>query len=168
MKKTNWKAILAVTAILFLTAEVVLLILQNRELKRQLDAKAPVLLKVGDVVSPLQGISIGGDTVVVRYDETTTCYVLFAFTTTCPYCEKTLPIWKDIAAKIQREDCDILGVSLSSLEATKKYITEKGIEFTVVTTDTSFWRKYKVSGDPATILVNDKGKVKNVWFGQII
>jgi peroxiredoxin len=164
---THWKAILAVTAILFLTAEVVLLMLQNRDLKRQLSAKAPEMLKGGDEVPSLRAVSMAGDTMNVTYDDGTKRYLLLVFSTTCPHCEKTLPRWKEIVDEMQDDDCDILGVSTSNLEATRKYIVEKGIDFNVVTTDTSFWRKYKVNGVPATILIKEKGKVENVWFGEL-
>jgi peroxiredoxin len=166
-KRVNWKTILAVTAILFLTTEVVLLMLQNTDLKRQLNVKAPEMLKAGDEVPPLRAVSMAGDTMNVTYDDGINRYLLLVFSTTCPHCEKTLPIWKEIVAEMQDENCDILGVSTSNLDATRKYIVEKGIDFNVVATDTSFWRKYKVNGVPATILIKDKGQVENVWFGEL-
>jgi thiol-disulfide isomerase/thioredoxin len=150
----------------------VLLAYQNRELKHKLSTSTSMSeiepLKPGDKAEPFLMTTLDGATKEFAYTNPARKYLLFVLSTTCPHCEKTLPVWKSIAQK-NNDNCDIIGISIHSLDETKKYIGSKDVGFYVVSamSDTSFNRKYKISGVPETILVSGDGVVEKAWIGEL-
>jgi peroxiredoxin len=65
--------------------------------------------------------------------------------------------------------CSYIGLCTSSLEATKKFVVDRGITMRIVSvaSDTSFRRAYKVFGVPQTILLEPNGVVEKVWVGEL-
>jgi peroxiredoxin len=172
-KKTNLKSILGIAMILALMVDVVLLTLQNRELKstiKSLSAASQVMepLKPGDRVEPFKVQTLDGSMTTVAYFDPNRKYLLFVLSTTCPHCEKTLPAWKAMA-KNSGNTCDVLGISIHSLDDTKKFVASKDVGFVTVSAkdDTSFSRKYKISGVPETILIDGNGVVEKAWIGEL-
>ncbi|HYQ87641.1 MAG TPA: TlpA disulfide reductase family protein [Bacteroidota bacterium] len=171
-KKFKWIEIISITLNFLLTAEAVLLILQNRDLKNLVKSMSMVSqvepLKPGERVEAVQIQTLDGNTTELTYTDTTKKYLLFVLSTTCPHCEKTLVNWKAIAQNNRDHRCDIIGVSLHHLDETKKYIANKDVSFYLVSAaDTSFSRKYKISGVPETILLKGDGSVEKVWVGEL-
>ncbi|TLY32998.1 MAG: TlpA family protein disulfide reductase [Ignavibacteria bacterium] len=168
----NWIQVISVTLNLLLTIEAVLLILQNRDLKNSL-RRSPVgaqvePLKAGERVEAVKVQTLDGNTTDLAYTDPGKKYLLFVLSTTCPHCEKTLVNWKAIAHDNRDQNCDIIGVSVHSLDETKKYVANKSVGFYVVSVaDTSFSRKYKISGVPETILLQGDGSVEKVWIGEL-
>ena len=157
--------------ILFLTAEVILLTYQNRELKQELKnlvaATQPMeSLKPGERVEPFNVKTLDGGLSEVRYADPAKKYLLLVLSTTCPHCAKTLPVW-DVIARNRPNNADVLGISVHDVDHTKKYVEESKINFYVVSVDTSFYRKYKISGVPETILVSGDGTVEKSWIGEL-
>src|SRR5262249_51273408 len=81
---------------------------------------------------------------------------------------KTVPVWNAIA-RLKNDNCDIIGISVHSLEETKKFLSSKDVGFYAVSveSDTSFGRKYKIPGVPETILVDANGVVEKSWVGEL-
>lgn len=113
--------------------------------------------------------TLDGDASEISYDDPTKKYLLFVLSTTCPHCEKTLVNWKEIALSKSAEKCNIFGISMHDLEKTKQYLATKDVGFYLVSVgaDTSFGRKYKISGVPETILIKGGGLVEKVWIGEL-
>jgi peroxiredoxin len=170
-KKTDWMQLISFVLIVILTLEVILLILQNRELKKQLTEittrKAPPLLKAGDIVNDFTAVALDGTTERISYGDPSKKYLFFIFSTTCPFCVKTLDKWNEIAKNNRNSDCIITGISTHDLERTKKYVSEKNPSFTVLSADTSFQRSYKIFGVPQTTLIKGNGTVEKSWNGAL-
>lgn len=171
-KKRDWGKLISYILVVLLTAECILLILQNRDLKHMLSTMTTVgqvePLKPGEKVEPFQVTTLDGHTNEFTFADSTRKYLLFVLSTTCPHCEKTLPIWKSIV-KNKSDNCNVLGISIHNLDETKKFLASKDVGFYTVSSmsDTSFSRKYKISGVPETILINGNGTVEKAWVGEL-
>ena len=171
-KKTYWIQLVTFTIIAVLVVEDGLLIIQNKELKARLNAfAAPQMepLKPGEVLQPVNVQTLDGNIRELNYSDTSKKYLLFVFSTTCPHCERNLVRWQEIVDGYHADGCDIIGISVHDLDATQRYVTTKNIGFVTVSSakDTSFARKYKMSGVPETILVAKNGKVEKTWRGEL-
>lgn len=154
--------------IISLTVEVFLLANQNRELKKVLSGMSSDQqgLATGDQLEPFLFLTMDGSFSQFSYDDPSKKYLLFILSTSCPHCEQTLPIWNAIT-KVSSNKVNILGISIHDYEKTRKFANEKNVEFNIVSADTNFQRKYKVSGVPETLLVNGSGIVEKAWIGQL-
>jgi peroxiredoxin len=107
--------VLAVAAVA-LSVLVVLLAIQNRSLKRELQddrgAGARPTLAVGHTVDALRVLDAGGTAHTLDWTVTRRTVVV-AYTTTCPACAETLPRWASLAERIsERGDVRMLGLEL--------------------------------------------------------
>ncbi|TLY28970.1 MAG: TlpA family protein disulfide reductase [Ignavibacteria bacterium] len=172
-RKKNWTLAVFCALVVFLAIDVVLLTLQNRELKLMLKAMTPMAqvepLKTGEKVAPIVVQTLDGKISEISYTNPTKKYLLFVLSTTCPHCEKALISWRTISQSNTAGKCDIIGVSLHNLDATRKYLATKDVGFYTVSaaSDTSFSRKYRITGVPETILIKGNGSVEKVWIGEL-
>lgn len=172
-KRINWFQAIGFGLIVLLTVETILLIKQNRELKIMLKSMSMISevepLKPGERVEPIKVQALDGSMSELSYNDPSRKYLLFVLSTNCPHCEKTLVNWKHIVERNTNDRCSIVGLSVHNLDETIKYISKKDVSFYLasVFADTSFNRKYKVSGVPETILVKGDGTVEKVWIGEL-
>ncbi len=168
---SGWINAASVTIIAILTTDVVLLTLKVRRLESYIQNTSVISnldpLKPGDHVQSFSALSLDGRQQTIAYSDTQSTYLLFVLSTTCPHCEENISIWKTIVENIGGE-CFFVGVSLHDLPRTIAYIVEKAVPFyTVSVADTGFQRQYKISGVPATILIDGGGRVANTWIGKL-
>jgi peroxiredoxin len=170
MKKINWLQVVTLVVIGLLMIEVVILTIQNRELKTaisNLTQSQIEPLKHGEKVEPFKIQTLSGDTAEFTYSDTKKRYLLFVLSTKCPHCQKNLLLWKEIA-NTANETVNIFGISLDNFEQTKQYASTKDIGFYLASVaDTSFGRKYKIGGVPETILIDGNSTVEKVWIGKL-
>jgi len=155
--KADWLQRSSIGLTVLLSVVVILLIIQNRELKRAIN---------GSTV--LTRSELDGATTELAYNDSTKKYLLFVLSTTCPHCEKTLPIWQSFAQN-KSENCNVFGISIHNLEQTRSFLANKIVGFYTASVgeDTSFERKYKIVGVPETILISGKGTVEKTWVGEL-
>ncbi len=171
-RKARWTQLIPSLVIVVLIVECILLMLQNRELRRTINTMTTVgqvePLRPGDRVESFDAQTLDGTGIHVRYLDSSARYLFFVLSTTCPHCAKMLPVWHTIA-KNQPENLNIMGISPHGLDATKEYVTKNNIAFYTLCaeSDTSFPRKYKIAGVPETILVNGDGIVEKTWVGEL-
>jgi len=171
-KKTNWLYLIGIVVIVLLAVEVVMLILQNRQLKAALIAMAapPMIpLQRGDRVEHVKLQDMNDNTVDLFSEDSKEKKLLFVFSLTCPHCEKNLVKWQSIIDNNTNSHCDFIGISTRVLEGTKKYVKEHNVRFQsfCAEIDTSFRRKYGISIVPQTILINSNRTVEKVWLGEL-
>ena len=172
--KNRWWTLLSCFIIALLSVDVVLLTFQNKQLKSLLSVTTlqgqVESLKPGERVEPFKIQQLDGKTRELNYTDPSLKYLLFVLSTTCPHCENNLARWKTVAETPGGNGrCTIIGLFLNSLNETIKYATEKNPSFYIasVAPDTSFLRKYKISGVPITILVTGFGVVEKTWVGEL-
>lgn len=172
-KKFSWFQWVLVAVIILLSIEVVFLVKQNADLETALSYHSPQAqpnqLMPGDTVEPFTARTLAGSPIDISYNDPNQKYLLFIFTTTCLYCENTLGNWGKITSSNENQNCIILGISIHDLERTQQYSTTMNVGFyvTSVSEDTSFNRKYKITGYPATVLIRGDASVEKVWIGQL-
>ncbi|UCD24379.1 MAG: TlpA family protein disulfide reductase [Gemmatimonadota bacterium] len=95
--------------------------------------------------------------------------ILFVFTTTCQYCKASLPAWKQIAAELAAsERAEVVGVSIDSVEPTRRYLVEHGIELPVVSfTDRRLLALYRAGTTPQTLIIDADGRVGYSHLGAV-
>jgi peroxiredoxin len=156
---------------LVLIIEVVLLWQKNSKLNTEFSQmknsyQGPVLA-AGEKVSPLKLETLSGTFTSFDYVDSSKNYLLFVFSTSCPHCQKTMGKWKSIVSS-NPSDCTTIGISLSSLEDTKRYVDSTGVNFQIfANADTTFGPDYKIGGVPETILLDGHSRVKKTWLGEL-
>lgn len=146
---------------------------ENRALKQQLSAaraaSAPPqnLLGVGDLIADTPLLGLNGDRRGLRALVDGGGVVAF-LTTTCPYCEQTLPIWGEIAARAADRGVAFIGISLHDESLTRQYATVHEIEWPLwVLENPLAGFNLKVQNVPYTVLVGEGGTVSRVWLGAL-
>jgi peroxiredoxin len=161
------RASLAVNVLLALLCAA--LIYQNRELKSGRAAgPGPAALKPGDRVEGFSYRTLAGETLRLDYSEPGKRSLLFVISTTCPFCQKSLPYIQRLSDASRNGACRILGVSIHDPDLTSRFAAARNLRFRLVSAaGEEFSRQYRITGVPTTILVNGGGVVERVWEGEI-
>jgi peroxiredoxin len=148
---------------------VLLLGFQNRALRRDVRHLRfrDGILHEGLVVPAFRAATLAGDSVMIGGSESGGRQVLFVFNTTCPYCLRSLPGWRTIAARLASADrprITVVGVTLDSLEPTRRYVAAHQLGFPVVRFPNARTAGiYRATGVPITVVLDHEG---NVLYGH--
>ncbi len=95
--------------------------------------------------------------------------VLFFFTTTCPYCEASLPAVQRIAAHLaDTGEADLIGVALDSIGRAQRYAQENALAYRVVTLpEPKLARIYRATQVPTVLVVDRDGLVLQARVGLL-
>ena len=97
--------------------------------------------------------------------------LVFVLTTTCPYCRQTLPIWTRLADSVRHLEgwaVDVVGISLDSSEATKRYAEAQGVAFPLVTFPSRKLKQlYRARAVPQTLVLDEEGRVLYARIGLL-
>jgi len=94
---------------------------------------------------------------------------LFVFSTTCEFCKTSLPGWKQIAGELAgNSQVGVVGISLDSVPATRRYVKQHGIELPVVSfTDRKLRALYRAWITPQTLILDADGRVSYARLGAV-
>jgi peroxiredoxin/uncharacterized membrane protein YphA (DoxX/SURF4 family) len=168
----NVQGLIGFLFVFFLAIEVILLSKQNNELKSRLamliGGGNNVSLKPNDLAPPFKALGLEGQEVAITYHGESAKTLLLIFSTSCGACERNLPNWSEIVSKMQGGSCRVMGISLDPLNNTKNYVLKSGIHYPVfVPVDIEFSRNYKLHLTPQTVLIDNQGRVEQVWIGVL-
>lgn len=147
----------------------VLLALENRRLKQPapagFDAGGPV---IGQSVQPVRWQSVDGEETMLDLAAGQRDSLLLVFTTDCPACRENQAVWRGLHQEVG-DAVDVVGVSLSGLEATQSYRDAHGLPFPVgISQDPgTFISDLAITGVPMTIRVGADGRVRGSWSGVL-
>jgi peroxiredoxin len=147
----------------------VFLLAQNRALKRQIESPAsPTALAPGARVVSFPYTTLDGRRESLALGASRKPYLLFVVSTTCPWCERSLPRMEEIARAVEGRAVP-LAVSIHGLAETVGFASEHRVGFELVSADSgdAFQREYGVDGVPTTILIGGDGVVRRSWEGDI-
>src|SRR5215831_13754688 len=97
--KVRWLTLLSWTLGFALLFANVLLVVQNRRLKRELAKEPPAYRPaLGSIVLSIEGVSPDGRKVRVEWGDESRDTFLFVFSPHCAVCKLTMPAWRDLAA----------------------------------------------------------------------
>ena len=116
-----------------------------------------------------EGESIDGAHVRIGDVEPNQTEILFFFTTSCPYCRATIPIWKRIASLVKEDpSIEVHGIALDSAHRAASYDTEHDLPFsTVAFVDPRYASLYRVRGVPLSLVVGRGGRVLYSHIGEL-
>ena len=97
--------------------------------------------------------------------------VLFVFTTTCPYCQSTLPAWREIDAAldtVRSVPVAVYGISLDSVPVTRGYAARNRLPFPVVRfPQDKLASIYRAGTVPLTVVLDEEGRVIHSRLGEL-
>jgi peroxiredoxin len=149
-----------------------LLAWQNVALKEQLTVagrgEAAHSIAAGDRLDGLEVLTPSGVRRSVFLAPGPGPILLLVFTTSCPHCENTLPVWNRLVRLFTEEGIEVLGVSLDDTDRTAAYTASHEIRFPVASVlDREYIAAHGIDGVPATILADPGGTVIGAWPGEI-
>ena len=168
----NLQYIVSFVAVFFLAVEVILLSRQNKELKNRLagfigNGSADILAS-GDLVPSFTALNSDGEEVEIAYSEMAANTLLFVLAVDCGACQRNLDNWSNIASRLEKSPCRVLGVALDPLDKIKNYVIAHQLNYPVfVPADTGFVRNYKPFVTPQTLLIGATGRVEKIWIGVL-
>jgi peroxiredoxin len=93
--------------------------------------------------------------------------LVFITSTRCPWCAKTLPIWKEIADAARLKSIQIIGISTDGKGELESYLKDNTLNFVVVNfPDPKVQASYKAFSTPQTLLIRQGGRVEKAWMGM--
>ena len=135
MELTKLRSIVLVFALTAATVLMVALALQKRDLLARVEGLTTRIRDpyVGMYVPAVTLPSVSGDSVLLGQAPHGQVQVLFVFSTSCEFCKASLPAWKRIAGEFAaNSQVEVVGISVDSVEATRRYVAEHGLELPVV------------------------------------
>ncbi|MEM7585388.1 MAG: hypothetical protein AAF560_18505 [Acidobacteriota bacterium] len=168
---SRWVATAFVLGTFTLAVLNVLLIHQNRELKKTtITAKQSKYLSPGDTVPPLRGLDAEGQQIKIDYasqgssDHRKT--IVLVFSPKCGWCDVNLPNWHAILDSLDYSRYRVVAVSTDQ-DGLAKYLSENNLsEITLVQQPAPQDRKeYKMNTTPMTLVVGNGGVIEKVWAG---
>jgi len=94
--------------------------------------------------------------------------LLYFFTTTCPYCLASVPVWKDLVTEAARSDVQVVGVAMDSAAHVERYRSDHGLTFPIVLLDDDrIAALYRATRVPLTLLVSETGRVEHARTGEL-
>lgn len=167
-----WFLVIAVAGLGVLT---LLLVQNNRSLKTQVHDLEQALarertrdsLATGDRLSTLVTFDSNGvrDERTFRTGKAT---VVFLLASKCPYCEETIPVWREAIAATHALDSgkvDLLTIQTDAKRADELKPIGGGLDARYAEQHAGTWL-LRVPVSPGAMLVDGNGVVRRVWFGM--
>ncbi len=147
-----------------------LLARENRQFHAAFSGEPPEpLLVAGARFSGYQFSDLDGEPQRLEFsDASGRDHVLFFFTTTCPVCAETQPVWKALYESLNGE-AEILAVSFDPPEVTRAYKDRMELPFPVlvVPNPNAFAEQFRLTAVPFTVQIASDGEVRNSWLGPL-
>ena len=160
--------------VLALTAALVLAVVLAQQKRALLDRNENLTTRIrypypGLYVPAVTLPSVSGDSVLLGQAPPGQVQLLFVFSTTCEFCKASLPAWKQIAAELAaNERVEVVGISIDSVEPTRRYLAEHGIELPVVSfIEPRLLAMYRAGTTPQTLIIDADGRVGYSHLGAV-
>ena len=162
-----------IAACVALCGLVIALAMQNRTLKARVGeletavaaAGVPTdVLKPGDALAPFDLVAASGEKIRLPFDGTGTRTLLLVFSSTCPACQETVPVWNRLLADGPPNGLRVVGVQTDLAGgAAAEVATFPVYGFDGARPDAL----KKVPFIPCSAVLDEKGKVAWVTFGAL-
>lgn len=167
--KNGWRAFLHAAlwcAAVAILAENVLLTLQNRKL-RSLPTER---VQQGQKLINLAGIGLDGRIQPLKLpSKGEPPLVIATFSPTCPFCQRTEPIWEQMSASLRARGVRMVWVSRDPVELTREYCERIGLPARSVVADPPYhtFQQLGLQFVPLTVIVGPGGVVERRWTGVL-
>jgi thiol-disulfide isomerase/thioredoxin len=132
--------------------------------------RVATLPQAGGYVPTVRLATLGGDSIAVGEPGPGRRQVLLVFTTTCPFCRATLPVWDRMVDSVRRVamPIDIVGVSLDSAALADDYARLHALPFPVATmTEARHRFLFRAGAVPQTLVVGSGGRIRYATTGRL-
>ncbi len=165
-------ALLALASVLVVALGLVaILAVQNRALEARNAELAERLVFPyrGLVVPAFEGVTLSGDSVRIGSGpDSALRQVLLFFTTTCPYCKASIPVWNAVATRGRELGFAVYGVVLDSLDLARAYVAEHGLTYPVVPLpERRLAELYRIRRVPMMLVVDAAGRIRYARWGEV-
>jgi hypothetical protein len=157
--------VLSVAAVVFVLN--ILLLVHNRRLMAELSRHSgPPAITPGAKVSPLRGVNLKGEQVVISYGPGSRDTLLLVFAPDCPVCATIMPSWEKMTRSVDKTAFRVVAVSLAP-GGTKEYLSkyQLGAEEVLYLINPEDRESYRLAQVPQAILVDPNGNVRKLWTG---
>jgi peroxiredoxin len=148
---------------------VIALAWQNLSLKRRLaspphaDDQLPKLV-AGDVVLPFDLWTPEGQSVRVAFDGSEERTLLLVFSSTCPACERNMPVWNELLAGERSPGVRVLGIQTDLAAGAAPHAD--GPRCPIYSAGPRAAPPFdRLPYVPATVVLDRAGRVRSAWFG---
>jgi thiol-disulfide isomerase/thioredoxin len=125
----------------------------------------------GYALPTFRASALAGDSVTVgALADTAARQLVFVFTTTCPFCRATLPVWAALAdsARGARPPVAVVGLGLDSVRRVRDYAAEHALTYPVATfPDWKTAQLARARAVPQTLVLNHWGEVVFAHTGRL-
>jgi len=153
-----------------LASLVVVLSRENRDLRAQIDAIARRVpadaLKPGETVTPLEMIGAAGAARRLSFGDGAAPTVVFMIGAQCGYCEDTIPRYAKAVSDAGAAGLRVVCIQFDAGSISDLKPTPPALPAFVVPDGRGTWLG-RVPMVPAAVVINPKGVVQYVWFGQM-
>jgi peroxiredoxin len=169
----QWASTALVVAVGFGVSGILwMLVEQNRLLKATIEAPpgavAPPTLQAGDILPSIRVVSETGEDHNIAEFLDVDVGVVAVLTATCPFCERSLPVWNEIAVKLSDENVKFVGLLLGSAEEAEAYQLRHSIGWTLWSVDApEEATRLGVARVPTTAVFSRGGVVTQAWIGAL-
>jgi thiol-disulfide isomerase/thioredoxin len=93
--------------------------------------------------------------------------LIIAMSPTCGYCTDSMPFYNQLAEQVRgsNKSIQIRAIFPTSEQVARQYVQQNKMELDTVTGIN--FRTLNIEGTPTLILVDNSGKVLNVWIGKL-
>lgn len=141
--------------------------LQTREREYSGTLCGPQTTQIGDIVPAFKTVDLQGRQAEVIYDGTRKS-LLFIFSPMCGTCEHEIPLWSALAPIAASKKFTVRGISIDSLEDSRKNVIGKNISFDVlIMPSMPIRRAYRVVSIPQVMIVSEHGTVEWAHYGAM-
>jgi peroxiredoxin len=150
---------------------VIALAWQNLSLKKRLSAPAHggeelETLAQGEVVAPFDVVTMAGETVRVGFDEGQERTILLVFSSTCPACERNMPVWNELLGGEPKASVRVLGVQTDLAPGGTPHTG--GPPCPIYAAGRRGGPPFdRLPYVPATVVLDRDGRVRSAWFGVL-
>lgn len=150
-----------------LSAEVVLLVRKTKDLEQQLvqALKEASTIQPGLAFEPFTVVDEFGARTLIEFGEDQPDTLLLAFNFECAACDEVIPLWNEVIPVGISNALRVIPINLGSqdsLSEGESYALPVA-PFSVLPADLDSFRK--ISRIPASLLLSNKGVVKQAWAG---
>jgi peroxiredoxin len=141
--------------------------LQTREREYSGTLCGPQTTQIGDIVPAFKTVDLPGRQAEVLYDGTRKS-LFFIFSPMCSTCEHEVPLWNALVSIAASKKFTVRGISIDSLEDSRKNVIGKNISFVVlIMPGMPTRRAYRVASIPQVMIVSEHGTVEWVHYGAM-
>lgn len=125
---------------------------------------APIVLKAGTRLPPLEAFSLDGNRVVISCPQSKKGTVLYVFSPECRWCERNLTNILSLESQVG-DQYEFFAISLSE-NGVREYVRNRGFPFTVLVRPTpASMSAYQLRSTPTTYLLSPDHVVVDGWVG---